>query len=179
MDTQQIWLVQRSFSRLAQIQGAPAAFYQRLFELDPALRPMFKGSIEEQGRKLMHVLSAAVHSLHDFDTLLPTVRSLGIRHRSYGIEDRHYDTVGEALMWTLEKALGADFTGEVRSAWAETYRVLANVMKASASRHGLAPTEGVKTPLEQRNACPINARRACQISSFVPSSTTRFGGTLK
>jgi hemoglobin-like flavoprotein len=134
MDTQQIRLVQKSFSRIAQTRDVVAVtFYERLFELDPKLRPLFKGSIEEQGRKLMQVLSAAVHALHDFDSLLPTVRSLGTRHRAYGIADRDYDTVGAALIWTLEKALGAEFTADVRNAWAEMYRVLANVMKTSAS----------------------------------------------
>ena len=152
MDNEQIRLVQKSFCRLAQVQGAATAFYQRLFELDPALRPLFKGSIEEQGRKLMHVLSAAVHSLHDFDTLLPTVRSLGMRHRGYGIKDRDYDTVGEALMWTLEKSLGADFSAEVRGAWAEMYRVLSTVMKTSAARGGLAATEANAAILSGQSA---------------------------
>jgi hemoglobin-like flavoprotein len=133
MDSEQIRLVQKSFTRLAQVQRTPTAFYERLFELDPALRPLFKGSIEEQSRKLMNVLSAAVHSLHDFDALLPTVRSLGMRHRGYGIKDSDYDTVGQALMWTLEKSLGNDFTEDVRGAWAETYRVLSTVMKRSAA----------------------------------------------
>src|SRR5262245_56542459 len=111
-------LVQESFAAIAPIADDVAAlFYRRLFEIDPALEPMFKGNMAEQRRKLMHMLTAAVKGLDRLDQLVPLVQDLGRRHGGYGVEDRHYDTVAEALIWTLEKGLGDAFTLETKGAW--------------------------------------------------------------
>ena len=133
MDSTQVNLVKTSFEKVAPISSAAAGmFYARLFELDPDLRPLFRGSIEEQGRKLMQVLAVAVGSLDKLDALLPTVRALGAKHNTYGVREKDYETVGTALIWTLEQGLGEDFTPPVREAWVETYGLLSNVMKDSA-----------------------------------------------
>jgi nitric oxide dioxygenase len=133
MTSTEILLVQDTFRQIARISDQAAAlFYARLFELDPSLRPMFRGDMAEQGRKLMHVLALAVSSLNKLETLLPAVRQLGINHTGYGVREEHYATVGAALLWTLEKGLGPAFTPEVRAAWTETYATLANVMQDAA-----------------------------------------------
>jgi hemoglobin-like flavoprotein len=49
------------------------------------------------------------------------------------VRDEHYATVGAALLWTLEKGLGAEFTPELRDAWTQTYTTLADAMKAAAA----------------------------------------------
>jgi nitric oxide dioxygenase len=124
-----IALVQDSFRKIVPIADQAAAiFYARLFDLDPELRPMFGGDMTEQGRKLMSMLATAVGSLTRLDQLLPVVRALGIRHNGYGVSEEHYATVGAALLWTLEKGLGPEFTPAVRDAWTNTYALLANTM---------------------------------------------------
>ena len=134
MTPEKIGLVQSSFAKVAPIaETAAALFYARLFEIDPSLRSMFHGDIEEQGRKLMSILQVAVSNLHRLDTIVPAVKALGARHVRYGVEDGHYGTVAEALLWTLEKGLGDDFTPATREAWIEAYTVLANTMKAAAA----------------------------------------------
>jgi len=130
---EKVKLVQDSFAQVAPIADTAAAlFYGRLFELDPSLRLLFHGDMDEQGRKLMMMLSVAVANLKRIDAIVPAVQALGRRHVGYHVEERHYDTVGEALLWTLEQGLGAAFTPETREAWAEVYTVLANVMKQAA-----------------------------------------------
>lgn len=130
MNSRQIELVQSSFAKVAPIADTAAdLFYTRLFELDPSLSRLFRGERAEQGRKLMQMIGAAVRGLNDLDKLIPVVRQLGVRHLGYGVEDSHYETVGAALLWTLEKGLGADFNSEVRQAWTEVYTVLAQTMK--------------------------------------------------
>ncbi len=134
MTTTQKQLVQGTFSQVAPIADTAARlFYDRLFELDPSLRPLFRGDMEEQGRKLMQMIGAAVSGLDDLDALVPVVQDLGRRHAGYGVLDSHYDTVGEALLWTLGQGLGDEFTPEVEAAWAQTYTVLADVMKQAAA----------------------------------------------
>lgn len=133
MNTKQVELVQSSFAKVLPIaDDAASLFYMRLFELDPSLRAMFRGDMQEQGRKLMTMISVVVAGLKSLERIVPAVRALGIRHVAYGVRDEHYDTVGAALLWTLEKGLGADFTAEVHDAWAAAYTLLADTMKDAA-----------------------------------------------
>lgn len=124
-------LVQETWEKVVPIADTAAdLFYGRLFEIDPELKPLFKSAdMKEQSRKLMQMLGMAVKGLDNLDQLIPAVENLGRRHVGYGVKDSHYDTVGDALLWTLEKGLGEDFTPEVLDAWAQTYIVLASVMK--------------------------------------------------
>jgi hemoglobin-like flavoprotein len=132
MNAGQIRLVQESFGKVAPIADAAAAlFYGRLFDLDPSLESLFKGDMAEQGRKLMQMLGVAVKSLDRLEQVLPAVCALGARHAGYGVRERDYDTVGRALIWTLRKGLGEDFTPEVEAAWVEVYAALAGVMKSA------------------------------------------------
>lgn len=127
-------LVQQSFARVAPIsEQAAALFYGRLFELDPRLRSLFRGDMKEQGRKLMQMLAVAVNGLDRLEELVPAVQALGRRHLGYGVEDGHYETVGEALLWTLQQGLGDVFTADTRQAWAEVYGLLAATMRSAAA----------------------------------------------
>ncbi len=132
MTPDQIRHVQNSFQKVVSLGDTVAElFYTRLFEIDPGLRQMFKGDMFEQGRKLMKVLSVAVHGLSRLDDLVPQVEALGRRHADYGVVPVQYTTVGVALMWTLEKGLGRAFTPDVRDAWAEAYGLLADTMMSA------------------------------------------------
>lgn len=127
--------VQRTFALVVPIKETAAElFYNRLFELDPALKPMFKGDMKEQGKKLMSTLALVVTGLADPKSILPAVENLGAKHNGYGVQDRHYDTVGAALLWTLEKGLGEQFTPDVKQAWTAAYTLLAGVMKDAAKK---------------------------------------------
>jgi len=127
-------LVQTTFATLVPIADEAAAlFYARLFEMDPSLKPLFKSDLDEQGKKLMTMIGVAVKGLDTLDELVPAVKNLGRRHATYGVTDAHYDTVGGALLWTLEKGLGSAFTPDVKAAWTTVYTVLATTMKAGAA----------------------------------------------
>jgi hemoglobin-like flavoprotein len=139
MTPEQKTLVQSTFAQIAPNPDAVAAlFYTRLFEIDPGLQPLFTSDMTEQGRKLMQMLTVAVRGLDRLDQLVPAVQQLGARHVQYGVQEAHYDTVAAALLWTLEKGLGADFTPQVRDAWTTVYGVLAGTMKDAAAR--VSPT---------------------------------------
>jgi hemoglobin-like flavoprotein len=134
MTPEQITLVRDSFAKVAPIAPAAATmFYDRLFVLNPALRPLFKGDMAEQGRKLMAMIGTAVANLDRLGEILPAVQALGRRHAAYGVSPGDYDTVASALLWTLEQGLGADFTPAARDAWTSCYVVLAGEMQAAAA----------------------------------------------
>jgi hemoglobin-like flavoprotein len=133
MSPEQIALVQSSFEKVVPIASdAAALFYDRLFRMLPEVRPLFKGDIAEQGRKLMATLGAVVRSLDDLDAVLPTARALAVRHVDYGVRPDHYAPVGAALLWTLEQGLGAEFTPETAEAWRAAYAALSNEMIQAA-----------------------------------------------
>lgn len=130
MTPQQIALVQASWKQVQPLADQAAAlFYSRLFLLDPSLKRLFKGDMQEQGRKLMSMIAVAVSSLARLESIVPAVQALGRRHAGYGVEPRHYALVGAALIWTLEQALARAFTKEVENAWRAAYGVLAATMQ--------------------------------------------------
>ncbi len=128
-------LVQESWALVVPIADRAAdLFYGRLFETAPETRSLFANAdMSEQGRKLMQMITVAVRGLDRLDEIAPAIEALGRRHAGYGVQDSHYEAVGSALLWTLETGLGEKFTPEVRAAWAETYDLLANVMRRSAA----------------------------------------------
>jgi hemoglobin-like flavoprotein len=129
MTPQQIALVKDSFVKVLPIKdAAAAAFYDRLFAVDPALKPLFRGDMKFQGQKLMSAIGTVVAALDRLETVLPVVQDMARRHVGYGVQDGHYATVGGALLDTLAGAFGDDFTPETREAWATAYGILSGAM---------------------------------------------------
>jgi hemoglobin-like flavoprotein len=127
-------LVRESFAKVVPIAPQAAAlFYDRLFVLDSSLKALFKGDMQEQGRKLMAMIGTAVANLGKLESVVPAVQDLGRRHVTYGVPPASYDTVAVALLWTLGQGLGEAFTPAVEAAWTEAYTVLATVMKDAAA----------------------------------------------
>ncbi len=127
--------IQSSWAKVVPIADTAASlFYDRLFEIDPQLKPLFGATdMAAQRKKLIQALAAVVNALNDLDSVIPALQSLGRRHVDYGVEDQHYDTVGAALIWTLEQGLGDDWNPETRDAWIEAYGLVSGVMKSAAA----------------------------------------------
>lgn len=133
MTADQIALVRGTWAAVMPQHVAVAElFYARLFELDPTLRAMFKRDMAQQGTMLLATLNGVVASLDRLEAMLPSAQRLAVRHVDWGVQPAHYDTVGQALLDTLEQGLGAGFTAPVRSAWGLAYAALAGAMKAAA-----------------------------------------------
>lgn len=124
-------LVQKTWTLVVPIADtATAMFYDRLFEIDPDSKELFENTdLAEQRLKLLQVLSVAIAGLDDLGRLIPIVEDRGRRHAGYGVRDEHYDSVCAALLWTLQKGLGAAWTAEAAAAWAEVYGLLSDVMR--------------------------------------------------
>jgi hemoglobin-like flavoprotein len=133
MTPEQVTMVQESFKKVVPIAGTAAdLFYGRLFEIAPEVRPLFPEDLREQKKKLIGMLATAVTNLHQVDKIMTAVQDLGRRHVAYGVTDKQYEPVGAALLWTLEKGLGDEFTPPLKAAWTETYMTLAGVMQNAA-----------------------------------------------
>ncbi len=133
MDDYTAQLVKESFDLVEPIASRAAElFYANLFALDPSLQALFKSDMVMQGEKLMKTIGVAVSLLDKPQLLIPALQGLGRRHANYGVRDEHYDTVGTALLSTLQQGTGVAFTTEVREAWIEVYGVVSRTMKEAA-----------------------------------------------
>ncbi len=133
MTPTQIDLVTSTFAEVEPIADTAAElFYGRLFEIAPDTKDLFTGDMIAQGRALMSTIGVVVRSLHDLDAVLPTAAKLAVRHVDYGVTADHYPTVGAALLWTLERGLGEQFTTDVAEAWTIAYTTLSEAMIEAA-----------------------------------------------
>jgi nitric oxide dioxygenase len=133
MTPEQVKFVQDSFAKVAPIADQAAViFYDRLFEVAPGVKAMFPADMTEQRKKLMATLAAVVNGLSNLESILPAASALAVRHVSYGARPEHYPVVGGALLWTLEKGLGAAWTPETAAAWTAAYDTLSGYMVAEA-----------------------------------------------
>jgi hemoglobin-like flavoprotein len=130
-----IALVKETLALVLPIADAAAEmFYQHLFEMAPEVKPLFKGDMKKQGAMLMGSIKLAVDNINNPSVLLPAIQKLGERHAKYNVQEDHYTTVGQALLWTLEQGLADAFTPDVKTAWAATYTTLAcEMIKAQRS----------------------------------------------
>ena len=129
-------VVRQSWAQFEPVAVESAAFfYEKLFELDPGAQRLFaRTDMVAQGHKVMRMFAEIVHILDRPEALVTEVADLGRRHVGYGVQDHQYDSVGIALLWTLERGLGSAFTDEVRDAWTEAYLLLSTVLRRATAR---------------------------------------------
>ena len=129
-------LVRESWARFEPVAVRSAEFfYAKLFELDPEAERLFaRTTMEAQGHKVMPIFAEIMRLLDRPDELVHEVADLGRRHVHYGVQDHEYDSVGTALLWTLEQGLGPAFTDEVRDAWTEAYLLVSSVARRATTR---------------------------------------------
>lgn len=118
-------IVQTTFAQVTDADLLASRFYARLFDIDPSTKPMFRGDMTEQRIKLMQTLAVVVKSLDDLSSIVPAIQHLGKRHVAYGVTIEHWNSVGQALLWTLAETFGDAFTDDVREAWAAAYTLIA------------------------------------------------------
>jgi hemoglobin-like flavoprotein len=124
-------LVQETWRKFSPVADEHARyFYDKLYELDPEVRPLFASTdMDEQRHRLMETIGYLVSQIGNTDRFVTDCVALGRRHAGYGVRDSDYDAAGIALLWTLERALGPAFTPEIRDAWTEAYHAMASIMR--------------------------------------------------
>ncbi|NEP20321.1 MAG: hypothetical protein F6J97_26150 [Leptolyngbya sp. SIO4C1] len=115
-------------------------FYDILFEIEPALKPLFKNKFQ-QGKMLTEMVDAALSLLPGtFDAMLgeerleidpqliPILQDLAERHVHYQTKAKHYSPVGLAIITTFERMLGNRFNEQAKAAWVELWSLICSVM---------------------------------------------------
>lgn len=112
--------IRRSYARAtADAPGFAAAFYRRLFQRAPELRPLFSRSLKSQEDGLVHALDVIVALCDQPAALRDALRALGERHRRYAVTSAHCGVFAEAMFDTLCQHCGPDFSDADRLAWRE------------------------------------------------------------
>jgi hemoglobin-like flavoprotein len=106
-------------------------FYTRLFYDNPSLRKMFPQDMEGQYTKLIDMLDVIVTKLKNLDEINANIVSMARRHVNYGVKPEHYNLVGKALLWTLQKCLDKEWNDEMQKAWINCYAILSGTMITS------------------------------------------------
>lgn len=130
MTVQQITIIKESWKLVSAIDPVTVGdiFYSRLFEITPEVKPLFRSSLPEQSKKLMATLGYIINRLDKLDTLVEDITNLARNHVQYGVKPSYYTPVGEALLYTLEKGLGAHWNNELKEAWGKCYGILSSAM---------------------------------------------------
>jgi hemoglobin-like flavoprotein len=134
MTPEQVRLIRESWNSVAAIaDSAVEQFYNRLFEIDPTTRALFRATnMPEQRKKVAQALSLAVQGADNLAALTPVLQHLGRSHHGYGVTTEQYKSVGAALLWTLEQGLGPQWTPATATAWTELYGRISAVMLRAA-----------------------------------------------
>lgn len=135
MTKEEIKLVKQSWRVFRSIDPAVVGdlFYSKLFADNPGLRKMFPDQMTEQYKKLMDMITMVVGRLENLDQLTEEISALAQRHVQYGVRPAHYKLIGNALLWTLEKGMGTDWSNELKMAWQACYTILSATMINAAS----------------------------------------------
>ena len=135
----EIGLIKKSWGVIRNIDQAVVGdvFYSKLFFENPELRKMFPENMEAQYRKLIEMLNVIVARLEKLDELKSEITSMAERHVSYGVKPQHYNLVGVALIWTLQKALSDEWDDETKAAWINCYTILSGTMITAAAKKSI------------------------------------------
>lgn len=130
LSKKEISLIKKSWSLLRKMDPLVLGdiFYSKLFFENPELRKMFPQDMEGQYQKLIDMLDTIVKRLEKLDKLKGDIVAMAKRHNDYGVKPHHYNLVGKALLLTLQKVLGKEWTDEVRSSWINCYSILSGTM---------------------------------------------------
>jgi hemoglobin-like flavoprotein len=138
----QTYLLRKTFDLIEQnAQVAALVFYRRLFEMAPAIRPMFTTNIEEQAKKLMEMLAMVLSLMERPGSLEKELEESGLRHATYGVRDEHYPIVGAAMLHMLATVLGEQWTPPVAAAWTEFYGYISQCMQRGAAQAKFRTTD--------------------------------------
>jgi len=107
-------------------------FYQKLAELNPNLKVIFKANLEDQGHRLVTMIDHTVSMLDDVSGLFSAARQLSKHYPSlFKANDQDYAVVAKALLLALAQSQDEPFDAELKQAWVVVYSMLAETLRKS------------------------------------------------
>lgn len=163
MTPEQKRLVRTSFQQVRPVGDDFAAWFRScLFDLDPGLEQVFT-SDARPGRGLIRAICLSIKGLYWWERIKPKLQAVGSEYARLGIDEYDYRCFRQALVWALERCLGAAFTPELRTAWTAFWEMLAGTMQ---NRPGTVPESDLRVRFHTPNRDPHAERHVTQTVSL-------------
>jgi hemoglobin-like flavoprotein len=112
----------------------------------------------------------SIKLLTDLPVLVPKLQTLAKIHSEKGVMSYQYGIVGEVLLWTLNKCLGAGYFEEVKVSWVKVYSIILSVMvpealKVEADIYNKSQTEVAYTETKSTSGTTTTASTASTATS--------------
>ena len=121
---------------------AARLFYTRLLLIDPSLAPLFRRGADEQAQRLLRATGIAVYGIGQPRILQPLLRMLGRHPAVRRMTPGQFESIGQAMLWTLRIVLDEAFDEAARRAWKNLYRTVSGTLRdARREAHGMVVTE--------------------------------------
>ncbi|DAZ96925.1 TPA: hypothetical protein N0F65_012028 [Lagenidium giganteum] len=102
-------------------------FYKHLFDIAPEVKPLFRSSMQVQGKALVRIVGSIKNMLQSPD-IVAVAAELAHRHVKYGIKLAYFNALGVALMRTLQSCSEELWTPETEAAWRKVYAHVALIV---------------------------------------------------
>ncbi|HEY4608469.1 MAG TPA: globin domain-containing protein [Ilumatobacteraceae bacterium] len=139
MTPRQLQLVRSSYAGLGDARAMALDFYRRLFDLDPSAEALFELGPDVMSVKFAAELEAIVEAITSYETFAPRVKDLAKRHVHYGVQPKHFRSVGEALIGALSGHLAEIWDDELAAAWRRAFNLVAETMMATMATGSTLP----------------------------------------
>lgn len=147
-------------------------FYERLFDVHPLSRPLFKSGLKTQGKFLIKMISLSLKIIEDPKKFEQTLIKLTESHNEKGIKAIEYGIVGEVLFYAIRQCVGTAYTPNVNFAWKKIISKILSIMvpvAVSFEIHSKSINQTLRLNVEQEKS---NISKNISISSHESDSKT-------
>jgi len=95
--------------------------YDRLFDVNPISRSLFKDDNKVQVRVISAIIAYALSQLKNPQKFRITMARIGTSHMKMGVTPMQFGIIGDVLFWSLSFAMRALWTAELRFAWVKIF----------------------------------------------------------
>ncbi|WP_448527977.1 globin domain-containing protein [Raineya sp.] len=130
MTAEQSAIIKQSFPKvLARTLGNAQILYDKLFELAPETKELFKNtSMERQSQMLVAAIGKLVRSIDNWESVKPDLEALAKRHAGYGLKPEHFVSFGIAFLHMLKSMYENEWNSGLEDAWKAIYQRISEVM---------------------------------------------------
>lgn len=126
------------YSKLApRLDDIARAFFDNLFDLDPALRALFPEDLARARQQVTASVALVWKNLDRLVALEPPLMELGRRHAELGVKPAHYPIFRDAMLAALEQCAETPWPQKLRDAWNEALNGVGAIMLKGAARAAL------------------------------------------
>ncbi len=140
---------------------------------DYTQHPEFQGHVVA----VMTAIGQAVQLMSNVDALVPMLRRVGVAHSQFDVRPEYWTAFGQALLWTLQTALGKAWNVETRNGWSQMFSTIRTVMEpcmrqAPAAAHNGDAADAHRTPRALQAATPQASRQEAAATTPAPAAAT-------